>query len=172
VATVHLGARSRPPVSAGADELADTSETGVDTVPRTDEQRQRDRENRAERHRIAYQDARSAILDVFSTARHFHMTHSKIVERLSTRRAMRPKILTAYDRAKLSGFEDAMWHHVETKCLDWRLTLPDGSWIDAREYPYKDVDCTSYDMQGCHFWRGTDAPYGEPSSMNQQNRSK
>jgi hypothetical protein len=136
-------------------------------MPRTDEQRQRDRENRAERHRIAYQAARSAILDVFGSARHFHMTHRQICERLATRRAMPYwHKLTAYDRARLSGFQDAIWHQIEAKELDWRLTLPDGTWIDAREYPYKDVDCTSYDMLGNHFWKGTDKPYGEPGHMH------
>jgi hypothetical protein len=140
-------------------------------VPRTNEQRQRDRENRAERHRLAYQNARSAILDVFSSARHFKMTHGTILERLATRRSMPYwRKLTAYDRAALRGFEDAMWHQLETACLDWRLTLPDGTWIDSRQYPYKEVDCTSYDMLGCHFWKGTDSMYGEPGPMNSRAR--
>lgn len=140
-------------------------------MPRSEEQKARDKETRRERQALAYRDARAAILDTFSSARHFKLTHRQILDRLAARRAMpRWSRLTQYDRAKLSGFEDALWHCVETQCLDWRLTLPDGTWIDAKEYPYSEIDCTSYRMLGNHFWRGTDAPYGEPGPMHSKDQ--
>ena len=136
-------------------------------MPRTDAQRKQARIARLERNRIRYQDAKSRLIDIYSSARHFKLTHARILEKLSAWREHPDyKRLTVHQRATLSGYEDALYDDVSRNHLDWRLTLPDGTWVKAKEYPYGTVDCGSYDMLGAHFWQGTDTMYSDPMHMN------
>lgn len=125
-------------------------------MPRTDEQRARDRVTRQERLSAARARSLSALKDAYASAKHFCESHEQLMARLSTWRATDAyRRMTTYDRASAEGYAHALHDFMYRYDLEWRLQLPSGEWTNAKAFPME-ICRTGYQPSGAYFWVGTE----------------
>lgn len=134
-------------------------------MARTQAQKDRRNDLRAQQDFGRERDFKGSLLSLFREAIRTQMPFRTILERRSAIYS-RPGYSKMSQRShtRLSGYCDAMFDLINAEHLEWRLTLPDGTWVNAMTFPYSTVNVRSYDMHGAHFWKGTDAFYNAPES--------
>jgi hypothetical protein len=129
-------------------------------MAQTEAQKARRRELRDENLMGALHSVKAELMALHREAVKVSMAFSEILERRG-RIYQRPAylLLTQYYQSQVQGYWEALFDLTYREHLEWRLTLPDGSWAEAGAFPYGQVDLRSYEILGAHFWKGTDVPY-------------